>query len=221
MVQIFVSHTHKDENFCNDFDVVCAREGIKAFRSEFETIRPPAWTTIKNAIDNSVALFLLVGEGLVNNQEAQDDSWKYTQNWIACEIGVACQKGIDVWAICDNVKINFPMPYITNYIISGLNSPMNSSPLREVFKGYANNKRYMCPHLFVHEGHMYGNVIQCHHTDCKMFFNLMETVEQGKQITCPQCLRGFTLSNPTPYRLTDEEKMMFKKTMETWIKDSH
>ncbi|MCK9565428.1 MAG: TIR domain-containing protein [Methanothrix sp.] len=218
MVQIFVSHTHKDIDFCNEFDVICAREGIKAFRSEFETISPPAWPTIKNAINNSVALFLLVGKGLVNNQQAQDDSWKYTQNWIAYEIGVACQKGIDVWAICDNVKINFPMPYINNYIISGLNSPMNSSPLREVFKGYVNNKSYMCPNLFKQEGHIYCNTILCHHTDCKIFFNLLEKIEKEKKITCPQCLRDLIL-NSHPYKIGEEEMRAIQEVVKTWFKD--
>lgn len=217
MVQIFVSHTHKDVDFCNKFDVICAREGIKAFRSEFEMISP-AWTTIKHAINNSVALFLLVGKGLVKNQEAQDDSWKYTQNWIAYEIGVACQSGIDVWAICDNVKINFPMPYITNYIISGLNTPMNSSPLREVFKGYANNKRYMCPNLFKQGGHVYSNAIQCPHTNCKIFFNLIETIKKDKQITCPQCLKDIVLSNQLPRRIDDEELRAVQEIMKTWIR---
>ena len=34
--QVFVSHTKKDEKFCDAFDRVCARVGIIAFRSEFE-----------------------------------------------------------------------------------------------------------------------------------------------------------------------------------------
>lgn len=120
MSQVFVSHTKRDEKFCDEFDRVCAGVGIKRFRSEFETIPPPPWKTIKKAIDKSVALFFLVGKELVNSQDSDDPQWRYTQNWIAYEIGLACERGIDVWAICDDVLINFPMPYINNYLTVGL-----------------------------------------------------------------------------------------------------
>ena len=62
MKQVFVSHTKRDKEFCDAFDRVCARVGIKAFRSEFEEILTPAWKTIKEAINKSVALFFLVGK---------------------------------------------------------------------------------------------------------------------------------------------------------------
>ena len=120
MRQVFVSHTKKDEKFCDQFDRVCARVGIKAFRSEFETISTPAWKTIKEAINKSIALFFLVGKELVKSQNENEPEWRYTQNWIAYEMGLACQKGIDVWAICDDVLINFPMPYINNYLAVSL-----------------------------------------------------------------------------------------------------
>ena len=35
------------EQFCNEFDRVCARVGMIAYRSEDETISKPAWKTIK------------------------------------------------------------------------------------------------------------------------------------------------------------------------------
>jgi len=47
MGQIFLSHTKQDKDFCDYFDSICARVGIQAFRSEFETIEPPAWATIR------------------------------------------------------------------------------------------------------------------------------------------------------------------------------
>ena len=82
VTQVFVSHTKRDVNFCDAFDRVCARVGIKAFRSEFETIRVPAWKTIKKAINDSIALFFLVGKKLVEAQAQHwhDPQWKYTQN---------------------------------------------------------------------------------------------------------------------------------------------
>lgn len=197
MVQIFISHTKKDVEFCDKFDRIFAREEkIKAFRSEFEAIEPPAWETIKKAISDSVALVLLVGSGLVNNQKAlfQDNNWKFTQNWIAFEIGIACQKGIDVWAVCDeDVKINFPMPYITNYITAGLDFENNFKAFRELFKEYANEKEYKYPYL------NYG--IKCPYEDCNIKFNLIQYRRKGDSITCPQCLRSMIIRDDYPIRI--------------------
>ena len=39
MKMVFVSHTKRDAEFCDAFDRVCARVGIRAFRSEFEKLR--------------------------------------------------------------------------------------------------------------------------------------------------------------------------------------
>lgn len=89
MAQIFLSHTKPDAGLCDYFDSICARVGISAFRSEFETITPPAWSTISNAIRQSVALFLLVGRELAAKQASHGIEWEYTQNWIAYEIGVS------------------------------------------------------------------------------------------------------------------------------------
>lgn len=65
VVQLFMSHTKLDKKFCDKFDIAAARVGVKVFRSEFEEIKPPAWQTIKKAMDASSAMFLLVGKKLV------------------------------------------------------------------------------------------------------------------------------------------------------------
>lgn len=112
MASIFVSHSKHDASFCDAFDRIVARIRLRAFRSELENVAAPAWQTIHKEINSSVALFFLVGKELVKQQDSPSQSWLHTQSWIAYEIGVACQKGIDVWSICDDVDINFPMPYV-------------------------------------------------------------------------------------------------------------
>lgn len=62
---IFISHTKEDREFCDRFDSACASVGIKRFRSELETIETPTWSSIRNAIRKSCALFLLVEKELV------------------------------------------------------------------------------------------------------------------------------------------------------------
>lgn len=194
MVQIFVSHTRKDIEFCDRFDRIFAREEkIKAFRSEFEGIEPPSWETIKDAINQSAALVLLVGKGLVNNQKAllQDKDWKFTQNWIAFEIGVACQKGIDVWAVRDvGVEINFPMPYITNSIIYGEDLKF----FRWAFKFYENPNPFKYPFKpTINNNETWDYSVRCPYKDCNIEFNLLQKESKGNGITCPQCLRIFLL----------------------------
>ena len=68
MAQIFLSHTKRDSSFCDTFDTIASRVGIKVFRSEFEDIKSPPWKTIKDTIAKSNALFLLVGKELVKSQ---------------------------------------------------------------------------------------------------------------------------------------------------------
>jgi hypothetical protein len=100
--KIFESHTKLDSEFCDVFDRACARVGLDAFRSEYESILPPAWQTIRNELRQSKALFLLVGKSLVNAQAIHSSGCDYTQNWISYEIGIASQLGIDVWVLCDD-----------------------------------------------------------------------------------------------------------------------
>lgn len=184
--QVFLSHTQKDIEFCNKFDSVCARVGIRGFRSELEQVSPPAWGVIKNAINNSVALFFLVGKELTKSQAEKDPQWAHTQNWISYEIGIACQLGIDVWAICDDVLINFPMPYINNYMTVSLGRSDAFSYMRTVLEGYDSGRTFKYPYIVPNEG---SAGVYCGYGDCKMEFNLHVSLKPGESIICPQCLR--------------------------------
>lgn len=135
-VKVFISHTKKDEKFCDIFDRACSRVGIAAFRSEFEEIEKPEWRTIRDEIRQSVALFFLVGEELVKFQEIKEKNqeWSYTRNWIAYEIGIACNREIDVWVLCDEVKINFPVPYFNNYFPYSIRNTYNLRTLIIILK---------------------------------------------------------------------------------------
>jgi hypothetical protein len=145
-----MSHSKLDRKFCDNFDIVAARTGVKVFRSEFEDIESPAWQTIKKEMNSSVAMFLLVGEGLVNAQKMSESnskwakSWKHTQNWISYEVGLACQLGIDVWVYCDGVKINFPVPYLNNYALYGIDPTYKKQRdwIKKIIVNYKNGESY-------------------------------------------------------------------------------
>jgi len=179
--QIFVSHTKDDKEFCDMFDVACARVGLRAFRSEFETIGTPQWKTIKEAMKQSRAMFLLVGKQLTAHQASPNADWKYTQNWIAYETGLACQAGIDVWVICNNVEINFPVPYFNNYEVWGVSTKKQVEFLRAILNRYNNGETFPVP--------TWGRDTHCPHKDCGIEFNLHSVLDPGKVIKCPQCLR--------------------------------
>jgi hypothetical protein len=187
MVNIFISHTQKDKKFCDEFDTIVARVGIPAFRSEYEAIEPPPWKEITNKIDQSVAVFLLVGQELVNSQESGDRDWRYTQNWIAYEIGVASRAGKDVWVICDNVVINFPVPYINNYMNTRLPESVYFGYLRMILEDYQNGVRFRYPYTNPQTNEYLGVV--CPNGKCRLEFNLHNVLLPGQVINCPSCLK--------------------------------
>ena len=194
--KIFVSHTQRDIEVFNRLDNIIASTNLARFRSEYETITKPEWQVIKNEINNSSALFLLVGKELMKCMEGyfidSDDkfSWKFTQNWISYEIGIACQKGIDVWVICDDLEINFPVPYLNNYSIFGPH-PENGGN-REWFKTIFNNYKNWVKYP-VKKGEF---AFSC--PNCASAYNQYSSISpanQGGRLVCPTCLNYITFPN--------------------------
>lgn len=193
---IFLSHTRLDKEFCNKFDNAAASEGVKRFRSEFETLEVPAWKTIKREIELSSALFLLVGKELVRAQASSinkmRDSWKYTQNWIAYEVGLACEHGVDVWVWCEDVEINFPVPYLNNYVLKGFGAEDEKEHgiegigfLRYVLRKYKQGMNF--PLGWWERG------FRCPNQNCGAQFNLQSYGERGVTFYCPTCLEEISL----------------------------
>ena len=185
-IQVFESHTKLDENTCNRFDIIAAREGMKVFRSEYETLESPAWRTIKREMEKSVALFLLVGPELVKSQKENPVDWKFTQNWIAYEVGLACALGIDVWVLCDGVEINFPVPYLNNYSVGRFEIgkyKFERSVLRRYLQGYS------------YPLNIWNRQVSCSHKGCRAQFNFHTVKSKSRKIVCPTCLRKIVFPN--------------------------
>ena len=179
-VKVFESHTKLDNDFCDVFDRACARVGIDAFRSEYESIEPQAWQTIRNELRQSKALFLLVGKSLVEAQTIHSSDWEHTQNWISYEIGIASQLGIDVWVLCDGIEINFVVPYLNNYLPYSIRGEGNFKLFIRVLEEYASGKKYDLNET---------DAITCPYSDCLINYNLHAKVPKGGKIVCPCCLR--------------------------------
>lgn len=177
------------------FDRIVARVGLKAFCSEFEAIPPPQWRTIKKNINKSIALFFLVGEKLVQSQELNKPEWRFTQNWIAYEMGLACQIPIDVWAICDDVPINFPMPYVNNYLPKSLRHKHIFNYVRGILEAYKKGRTFSVPY-YIDPIAFRHVAVRCPHKNCRMEFNLHGRFQRGETIKCPQCLGDIVYAGP-------------------------
>jgi len=114
---------------------------------------------------------------LVESQESSPVDWKYTQNWIAYEIGLACALRKDVWVLCDGVTINFPVPYLNNYC-PGMIDVAGSGFEVAMLSLYQEGRSFPL--------NTWGRGIRCR--NCGAEFNLHMTVPKGMSIVCPTCL---------------------------------
>jgi hypothetical protein len=129
MPQIFVSHSQRDTDIRAYFDTVFARTGVISKCMEFELIYPPAWEEIKNQITASEAVFLLLSQNVRSSI--------HTQNWVAFEVGLACAIGREVWVFEQlNSSIEFPIPYLTDYMIYDPQRPEDFNYIRSIVEGY-------------------------------------------------------------------------------------
>lgn len=191
MATVFLSHTKLDTAFCDRFDNICATVGIRRFRSEFAYIEKPPWRTIKEQLGKSTALFLLVGKKLVEQQASPyNPDWKFTQNWISYEVGIAHQRNIDVWVVCDSVEINFPVPYFNNYAPFGLEPLYEMENMEFVLACYQRGQRFS---FTANQGRLHTSC-----PACEIEFNLHSSLKVGQAIICPQCLLGIEFLDPFP-----------------------
>ncbi len=186
-VSVFESHSKLDVETCDKFDKLAARVGIKAFRSEYEAIPTPAWKTIKSQMRRSKAVFLLVGPKLVEEQAKNGPDWKFTQNWIAYEVGLACALSLDVWVVCDGVRINFPVPYLNNYV-TGIISLTSDSWHRGILEKYLQGTVYR----FKSRGKF---AISCPYKNCGAKYNFYSVQQKGAIVICPTCLKPLAFEN--------------------------
>jgi hypothetical protein len=186
-VQIFVSLSKQDKDTNKRFDTVASRENVSLYKAEYETLKTPVWQTVKDALQNSKALFFLVGPKLAEIKAKGGNEWGYINGWIGYEVGLALLLNLDVWVICDNgVKINFPVPYINNYSL-GIETKPNgyeAKVLRSYGEGakfefgYNKSRRYYCPNKA-----------------CGGQYNLHNVLQKGETLVCPSCLKVLNFPN--------------------------
>lgn len=179
MAQIFVSHSQYDKEIRASFDTVFARTGVKSVCMEFEQIYPPAWQKIKNEIKASETVFILLGPNVRSSS--------YTQNWIAFEAGLACAFEKEVWVFEQaGAYIEFPIPYLTDYMIYNLEDPNHFDYVRDIIEGYG-QPLYILPLGVDHRTKRNiptGKLVTCQHINCGSKYLLHTDVES---YNCPSC----------------------------------
>jgi hypothetical protein len=129
MANIFISHSKRDEATVAAFCNVFARTQHGAFLAEFEAYAVPPWTQIKNWVQQSSALFVLLSPHL--------QTTPYTQNWVSYEVGLACALNKPVWVYEHwNNPVAFPIPYLTDYVMYNPASQEDLNAIRQLVEVY-------------------------------------------------------------------------------------
>lgn len=109
--QIFISHSSNDHEIVDYLIDKFDDTGIKPIRMEYEKWSrkgKPNWIWIKDEIQKSKALFLILTKNIVKKE--------FTENWVAFEIGVAsvCDPQLPVLVFREE-DVDFPVPFLNHY----------------------------------------------------------------------------------------------------------
>ena len=181
---VFISHSKDDPNL-GFFHKVFSGLPIESVWMEFEKIEPPPFLSIRDNVNRSDALFVLLSEYLVDR--------RYTSNWCSFEVGLAANRerlnvasnsaraklGLDVWVFEPLGKdISFAVPYCTYY--------MRYKPSTNSIKLLKNILRHEFPEKL-------GITLTCLWDDCKISFNYLRSPTRlsspTHSLNCPACRR--------------------------------
>ena len=188
MPQIFVSHSRFDTGIRKEFsEVFAVAKGAYPTYMEFEKFHPPAWQKIRDEVSSSQALFVLLGPNIRRTI--------HTQNWVAFEVGLACAFGKEVWVFEQSgSNIDFPIPYLTDYMIYNLEDKKHFKYVRKIIKGYGKP----IPILPLGVDHRTkraiptGVLVTCPYGNCRSSYLSHTDV---KSFSCPSCRQQIEKSN--------------------------
>jgi len=171
MTRIFLAHSQGDEDIRDFFIKIGGLAGVEIKVMEFETIALPPWRTITSWILRSNAIFVLLGEKII-------DKGIITQNWISFEVGIACGMGQtsqrDVWVFEPfQYNVRFPVPYLNHYVLYDINDIVSMNYIRAIMEGYKSFFRSIPQGLID---------VECPH--CGINFKLHNQIQE---FNCPAC----------------------------------
>lgn len=199
MTNIFLSHSKSDYSIIDVFKSSFSGTDVNPILMEYEKFVNPPWSSIKNSIKNSSALFVLLSKNLKISD--------YTQNWVSYEVGVADEASKEIWVFEDiNNQAIFPLPKVSHYVLYSASDIDSLNYLRAIIRSYALNynaavglgllsllaftnpvvaligvalgSKLNIPNKPI------GVTLQCGHGNCGITFQYHSLVEN---IRCPSC----------------------------------
>lgn len=192
----FVSHSKNDPNVTLIGTILGLCELTPNFM-EFEDIEPPPWRTIKKTIEDSRVVFVLLNDVLLQEDKG------HTRNWIDFEVGIACEKGLDVWVIEPNGRVDFSVPYVTHQYI--LSQEEDRTKLVKDLKNRIKSKGYNQPK----KGITKNMSRRCIRTSCGIEFQQMN---DDVEFMCPSCRMKQKTPTPIPGKITTQKSKNTRKT---------
>ncbi len=173
--KVFISHSKNDPNLIF-FHKVFSGIATEAKWMEFEDITPPPYAYIKDNVNQSNAVFVLLSDYIL--------SQSHTQNWVSFEIGLAAnsrslmKRNLDVFVFEPfSKRVDFAVPYCTYYMLYDSESIQHIKFLKELIQGAP-----LIPS---------GVTVQCPYDDCRLEFNLLNDIEN---FVCPSCRKDIVLN---------------------------
>jgi hypothetical protein len=186
LAPFFVSHSGKDKvildgvieafDFYNKTQAYTPhnkRHYIIMNEERLKASQEPYWQQIKNQIERSDALILIISEGITQKE--------FTQNWVAFEVGVAagCNPPKPVIAI-QGQAVRVPIPYVTHYFSYSNTLPPSNVKKPESWRGQFNILIYT---LFANTEYKPEQpIIHCPMCNSKYHYHGPELI-----IKCPCC----------------------------------
>jgi len=193
---VFISHSKDDPNL-DFFHKIFSELQTRSVWMEFENINPPPSLFIRDSVNKSDALFVLLSKYLVDRP--------YTNNWVSFEGGLAANRkkanvspeyahsalGLDIWVFEPlDEDISFAVPYCTYH--------MRYEPtlerlmwLKDILSGDTTTGRFGVPLI-------------CPYKDCKLTFNYLSRFYTDS-LNCPACRRGIHFTKS--YKEFDFDKL--------------
>ncbi len=112
--EIFVSHSSRDSNGIDFLRSLCTATGVKAHFYSWDGVNPPHGRTIRERIEESDSLFVLLSPELEDNDASIA--------WVGFEVGVAVGLARPVWVLERQMDSNhppivkIPVPGLTGYL---------------------------------------------------------------------------------------------------------
>lgn len=202
--QIFVSHSKDDEKLLQKLDQVFGKVGLKQYRASFEDQVPPVSEELKDQINNSAAVFVVLG------RKAQAKT--HTMIWIGWEAGIAIQSDLPVWILEDvQSDVTQPIPSFTDYILWDSREVEQKRILRDIIaeefiqSNRTTPSKYTNPNqkevrwgdsrnkAYVSESRVSKKTwgIQCPYANCGQKFTIR--FEGPNEFNCPSCRQTITL----------------------------